>query len=82
MKPERSRHCEICDSCVMVYDHHCPWIANCVGANNYWAFFCFLLSMFTFIVYTIIFEIISNPSLMQTSPITIGMTTVLYKLSA
>ena len=60
VKPERSRHCEICDSCISVYDHHCPWIANCVGANNYWAFFTFLISMFLFMVFTIAFEIVSK----------------------
>lgn len=29
-KPKRSRHCEICNQCIIVYDHHCPWINNCV----------------------------------------------------
>lgn len=30
LKPKRSRHCEICKRCVVVYDHHCPWLNNCV----------------------------------------------------
>lgn len=29
-KVARTRHCEICQRCVLVYDHHCPWINNCV----------------------------------------------------
>ncbi len=39
----RSRHCEICGACVRLYDHHCPWINNCVGHGNNRAFLVFLL---------------------------------------
>mmetsp|Transcript_17079 Transcript_17079/g.26423 ORF Transcript_17079/g.26423 Transcript_17079/m.26423 type:complete len:202 (+) Transcript_17079:735-1340(+) len=31
--------------CVERYDHHCPWINNCVGVNNHQYFIIFLSSL-------------------------------------
>ncbi len=41
-KPDRTHHCRICDRCILRMDHHCPWIANCVGYNNYKVFLLLL----------------------------------------
>lgn len=42
-KPDRTHHCRMCDTCVLRMDHHCPWIANCIGFRNYKYFFLTLL---------------------------------------
>ena len=44
IRTSRSRHCIICHSCVDRYDHHCPWINNCVGIRNHNLFLMYLIS--------------------------------------
>lgn len=44
-KPERTHHCSVCKFCVIKYDHHCPWLNQCVGLDNerYFVLFLFWL---------------------------------------
>lgn len=56
-KPKHARHCHYCKKCVKVitnqeFDHHCPWINNCVGRDNYKPFIAFL----TFGIFDYVFQ--------------------------
>jgi len=53
-KPHRSYHCDTCKVCVEQYDHHCPWINNCVGKNNIARFIIFLLFLFIALIWILV----------------------------
>ena len=50
IRTPRSRHWNICDKWVERFDHHCPWINNCIGIKNHAVFFFFLVSIYSLLI--------------------------------
>lgn len=57
---KKTRHCDICNKCVENFDHHCPYILNCVGKNNHNLFLVFLIVSTVFLSLRFILSLLSS----------------------
>ncbi len=54
IQTQTSFHCRSCNRCCELFDHHCPYLDNCLGYRNTLFFFIFLICYVPFMILVIV----------------------------
>jgi hypothetical protein len=53
IRSPRCRHCNLCNRCIDRFDHHCPWINNCIGKGNFRKFYAFVFVQLFYLLFIV-----------------------------